>query len=193
MCHTIIAARETARSLRSFGPEPTIFDVNSGGALHAFSGTRLRLRRLARRDGATHQRIRLARDQPRCDRKLAAQSDLDGPDDARVADAARAAVGRARLHDLQRRLCGLRGRPASVSARPPGRRWLARSGRLQSSRHGHLSRRRHAVVSRQGARAAARRQAGRRVDGSVLQPGRAATAARRPACCRWSSKPPGGC
>ena len=100
-------------------------------------------------------------------RRVAGQPRHGRAHGARVAAAAGDAVGPPRLHDLQRRVCRVRRRAPSVSARQAGRTRLARSRRFQPQRDGHLPRRRHAVLSRQSP---AQRPPRRRLDGSALQP-----------------------
>ena len=129
-----------------------------------------RLYRLAGRHGPAHRRIRLGRHRAGPARRVAGQPRHGRAHGARVAAAAGDAVGPPRLHDLQRRVCRVRRRAPSVSARQAGRTRLARSRRFQPQRDGHLPRRRHAVLSRQSPRAAAQRPPRRRLDGSALQP-----------------------
>ena len=74
----------------------------------------------------------------------------DGRDgaDAALAGADRDALGRTRRHDLQRRLCRVRGRTSSRPARHERARGLARGRRLQRQRHARRPRRRHPRLQR---------------------------------------------
>ena len=83
--------------------------------------------------------------------------------------------------DLQRRLFGVRRRPASRAARLQGARGLARGRRLQRQRDAGRPRRRDARLSRPGAHAQPPRPARAGLDGSRLlaHPGRERPARRR--------------